>query len=363
MLQIDQSFFPVLMELQEKMDPIEKLWHTAYQFDSKYEVWFFGPFADLNATEIRQEVEEMGEIIYKLSKALVTNPQAKRTAEQIRIKIDKFKIYLPILEAICREGLSERHWNLISEELGQPINPQTFKTLASLVEIDIMRIAERLEEISNAAGKEFELNNQLLQMQSEWTDVKFDITQYRDSDTMILASVDDIQTLLDDHILKAQAMRGSPYIAALGEKATNWEDKLISMQDILDIWLKVQSTWMYLEPIFNSEDIMRQMPAEGRNFKAVDRVWRKIMKHTETEKRVIQATDYPNMFDTLQKAFNDLEGIQKGLNMYLEKKRLFFARFYFLSNDELLEILSETKDPLRVQPHLKKCFEGVNISF
>lgn len=84
-----------------------------------------------------------------------------------------------------------------------------------------------------------------------------------------MAGLDDVQSLLDDHILKSQSMRGSPFIAALGRRATDWEEKLIMMQDIMDVWMKVQSTWMYLEPIFNSEDIMRQMPVEGRNFKAV----------------------------------------------------------------------------------------------
>uniref|UniRef100_A0A8C5QWI6 Dynein axonemal heavy chain 3 n=3 Tax=Leptobrachium TaxID=161697 RepID=A0A8C5QWI6_9ANUR len=359
LLEWEKSQFPLLQETMTNKIPFDQLWTTAYNFTCKSEGWMNSAFLDLNAEDITEEIGNMWRTIYKLAKSFGDLPGPRRVAENTKFKIDKFKVHLPIISVVCNRGMKSRHWEQISEIVGFTITPEQDTSLISMLEYGLSKFIDKLEQIGATASKEYSLEKALEKMRSEWSGMNFTFIRYRDTNTSILSAVDDIQLLLDDHIVKIQTMCGSPFIKPIEAEAKEWEQTLILIQDILDSWLKCQATWLYLEPIFSSEDIIAQMPEEGRKFGIVDSYWKDIMTEAVKDTRVLIATKQENMLGRLQESNILLEEIQKGLNSYLEKKRLFFPRFFFLSNDELLEILSETKDPLRVQPHLKKCFEGI----
>ncbi|XP_033114673.1 dynein heavy chain 3, axonemal-like isoform X5 [Anneissia japonica] len=355
------SLYPQLDEMKEAKEPYDRLWNAAVKFHLVYDKWMNGPLLEVNAEDVEEEVQSMWKTSYKLTK-IFAHPEfigPMRAAATLKGKLEKFKINMPLINALCNPGIKQRHWDMMSQKVGFDITPLPDTPLIERLQMGLEKNLEDLTEISSQASKEYALEKALIKMKSDWEEMNFNFTQYKDTQLSILSAPDDIQVLLEDHVVKTSTMRGSPFIAPFETEIKDWEVGLHRMRDILDSWLKVQAAWLYLEPIFGSEDIRRQIPIEGEMFTTVDANWKEIMTTSVKNTNALVVTSQDQMLENLQHSESLLDNIQRGLNDYLEKKRLFFPRFFFLSNDELLEILSETKDPLRVQPHLKKCFEGI----
>jgi dynein heavy chain, axonemal len=77
--------------------------------------------------------------------------------------------------------------------------------------------------------------------------------------------VEEAQLLLDDHSIKAAAMQSSPAAAPFQARIEAWVGKLRLMQDIFDAWLTAQAKWIFLAPVYSSDELAKQVwMAHGR---------------------------------------------------------------------------------------------------
>nr|CAD7409039.1 unnamed protein product [Timema poppensis] len=232
-------------------------------------------------------------------------------------------------------------------------------TFRKCLEAGLGEYADVVVQVAESAGKEFALEQALTKMQTEWESIIIELTAYKDTGTFIMKISDEVTQMLDDHLILTQQMSFSPFKGEFEESLSEWEDKLHLTQFVLEEWTECQKQWMYLEPIFTSEDINRQLPAESKKYNTMERNWRRIMKNAVDQPTLIVVCPDKKLLESLKECNHLLEQVQKGLSDYLEVKRIVFPRFYFLSDEELLEILSQGKNPTAVQPHLRKCFENI----
>jgi dynein heavy chain len=120
----------------------------------------------------------------------------------------------------------------------------------------VTSINNEIEEIVDTASKEYSNEILLHNMRNEWKPIRFEVKDHKDTYILEGEGVENIIAVLDDHLIKTQTMKGSPYAAFMIDEITEWEVLLERTQDFLEVWVKVQSTWRYLEPVFSSEDLM-----------------------------------------------------------------------------------------------------------
>jgi len=334
-----------------------QVWATLHGFESKYVSWTTDVFGNVDVEELGRDVATFQKTAFVLDKAL-NDP----VSGSLKAKVSDFKTFVGVITDLGNRAMQERHWKRIYDECGQPWygnNPD--RTLAELMSFNIFDYPDLVAEVSGTASGEAQLEASLHKIVAAWQSTDFITKPYREQKHVyILGALEDVMTQLEDHQVMLQTMMGSRYIVGVRDEVEAWDRKLALLSETLDEWVMCQKQWMYLETIFSAEDIQRQLPAEASKFNTVDKRWKDIMFRTHAAPLVIGAVEHgEELLRAFQSCNGVLEQIQKSLEDYLETKRAAFPRFYFLSNDELLAILSQTRDPQAVQPHLSKCFDSI----
>ncbi|XP_063775637.1 dynein axonemal heavy chain 6 [Pseudophryne corroboree] len=354
---VEVTKFDALEEVSAEIKLKQLLWDSLNDWDVLQAEWMLSKFEDLDPEQLNSLVLKYAKFVSQLEKGLPPNNVVPRLKE----KVDSMKEKVPMITDLRNPFLKPRHWADLEKTINATlIDAEHPLSLEKLFEIGIFEYAQDIQDISGQASGEASLENILKKVEDSWKTTEFITIPHRESkDVFILGGTDEIQVLLDDSTINISTIASSRYVGPIKPRVDEWHRNLALFNQTLEEWLTCQRNWLYLESIFSAPDIIRQLPAEAKMFLQVDKSWKEIMRKVNRLPNALRAATQPGLLESFQNNNALLDQIQKCLEAYLESKRVVFPRFYFLSNDELLEILAQTRNPQAVQPHLKKCFDSI----
>ncbi|CAK9043200.1 unnamed protein product [Durusdinium trenchii] len=353
--------FAEVAKTRKVFDDKLKLWEVTAQCQEMAHNWNVSEFVKVDVEAMNKQVMAS----YKTANGLTRSLDGDEVAVRVKGMIEEWRERMPCILDLGNPALRPRHWEKIFKKINLAYKGPTSANSISLTQLEgngIFDVREYVSEVSANASGEFALEQSLEQVIAAWADLELPIMNHRNQkDLWILGDLQDVITLCEDHSVTIATMMGSRFIHGIREKVELWEKKINQASDVIDEWYTVQRAWMYLENIFSAEDIQRQLPSEAAKFKQVDKFWKDLFRKVrQKEKLCMDAFHIAGILERLKWANDTLDHVQKQLEAYLETKRAAFPRFYFLSNDELLSILSQTRNPHAVQEHMCKCFDSIN---
>ena len=349
-----------LNKLIEEFMPLYVLWNLAGDWFSMSTKWLDDPFPQVKSDTMNAFIVQSTKKAQKLKKDLNNHKQLiDKVLTPLSSQLDGFKKHIPLIARLRHPGIKTKHWEKISEIVGFQVMPSMELSLQGFLDLDLGRWNQQITEIAQVASQEYNIESTLDQMDAELQTKQFVTNLFRDTGSYILADIDDMISVIDDQLVTTQTLLTSPFVAPVKKRALEKLAFLRHSHETLDAWVECQRGWLYLQPIFTGTSIQQKLQREARDWQSVEQIWTSTMTMTHTHPEFMTVMHRDRLLEDLVDANKLLDGITRGLNAYLEAKRLGFPRFFFLSNDELITILSHTKDFDVIQKSMNKLFEYV----
>ncbi len=356
MLEMEFSDPNKLNDLEDDIKDLKEVWVSLNNIWNKMEKHRDTPFIAVIPEKIKNELQEA---INEMT--LLPNKLRQYEAyEIIKTKLNNLKKTNNIISDLRTEAIKERHWKNILNTLSIRKSINEMK-LGDFWTANLSAKEKSLYEIIRNAEGEMILENLFKNSKEFWLTYELELVRYKDK-CKLIKGWDDLFAKLDEHINSFTSMSNSPYFPVFKDEIEPWKEKLEKILLLFTEWIDVQRRWVYLEGIFfGSADIMNELASDYNKFKSIDGEFVGLMKKVSLKPMVLDVISIPSIKSILEEKLKPyLERIQKSLVNFLEKQRQNFARFYFIGDEDLLEIVGNSRDIFKVQRHFNKMFAGLN---
>ncbi|XP_028896482.2 cytoplasmic dynein 2 heavy chain 1 [Zeugodacus cucurbitae] len=341
-------------EIEEKMQAQSKQWEIYDNYLTE-----MNNIIDEEWAIYRRRPYELNEFINKWEGSV--HASIDLPSKRIRQSVEQLQDIMPILQQLQSDTLTERHWARIFMLLNKP-DPKSMHTLLLR---DILENCYALQqssaEITNVvkqAASEQIVRQALTELDQWSVTANLKLINHNDSDGKAIPLIKDYQEVLNkigDNQSLLQSAKNSAAFEAFSDQADLWESRLNTLDTLLTSLSQSQRRWVYLEPVFGAGTLRN----EEALFRRIDKDFRYVMREIQADPRVISLTKINNILTIVNSLETQLSRCQNNLMTYILDKRNSFPRFYFLGDDDLLEILGQaTKDAEIIQKHIKKLFPG-----
>ncbi|CAF0814718.1 unnamed protein product [Didymodactylos carnosus] len=355
---IDHPLSKDIQNLEKDIEALEGIWSMTNEWSESFDKWKTTLFRDLQTQTMEDYATQQYKKLHKLSKDF--REKNWEIIDVTKNKVDQFRRTMPLMKDLHNKDMRDRHWRRIKDESLKEFDELSDEfTLETIIDMHFEENAQLINEVSESAQKEAQIERGIEKIREQWEKVEFEIIPFKDKGHFKIKSTEEINKTIEDHQMSLATFKASRFIKPFSKEVDKWERDISHVLEVTDLWLAVQRQWLYLENIFYGEDIRRQLAKETALFDEVNDKWKSTMINLNQNPNAFHATHLKNVDKDLLYMNSNLEEIQKSLEMYLENKRRQFPRFYFISNDDLLEILGQSKNPPGVMPHMKKLFDNI----
>jgi dynein heavy chain len=358
--------YPELEETQRQIELLDKLYGLYVSV-----VQTIKGYGALQWIEVVSNIESMTETASQFQNQCKRMPKQLRewnAYEELRSTIDNFFEVLPLLQLLSQNSMRLRHWEALMRacEKTVPIDehgphPDNCK-LQHILDLGMLQVAEDVEDITGGSSKELQIEAKLDGIEEVWTAMDFTFQNFKNRGPVILEpkQLGEIMEALEDSQMQLGSMASNRYSSPFRDRLQSWIVSLSTVSDIVEQWIAVQNLWVYMEAVFSSGDIAKQLPQEAKRYNGIDKSFMKITAKALEVSNCVECCCGSDMMRTLlPHLMEQLELCQKSLTGYLETKRSCFPRFYFVSDGVLLEILSQGSDPHAIVQHLQNVFDSL----